>query len=81
VYVQEVRWEKGGMVRRGDYICFYQKGIGFCIHHRIVSAHRRVQFVSDRVPHIVLRGRWSNIIVLYVHAPSEEKCDDSEGSF
>jgi len=26
----------------------------------------------------VLRGCWCNIIVLNVHEPSEEKCDDSK---
>ena len=31
-------------------------------------------------PRIVLRGRWCNI-VLNVHAPSEEKSDDSKGRF
>ena len=31
--------------------------------------------------YIVLRGRWCNIIVLHVHAPSEENSDDSKGSF
>ena len=29
----------------------------------------------------VLRGRWCNIIILNVHAPSEEKSDDSKDSF
>jgi len=27
-----------------------------------------------------VRGRWCNIIALNVHAPSEEKSDDSKGS-
>ena len=31
--------------------------------------------------YIVLRGCWCNIIVLNVHAPSEEKIDDSKDSF
>ena len=31
--------------------------------------------------HIVLIGRWCNIIVLKVHAPSEEKSDDLTDSF
>jgi hypothetical protein len=31
--------------------------------------------------YIVLRGRWCNIIVLNVHAPTEEKVDDSKDSF
>ena len=30
---------------------------------------------------IVLRGRWCNIIVLNVHAPSDEKSDSSKDSF
>jgi hypothetical protein len=30
---------------------------------------------------MVLRGRWCNIIVLNVHAPTEEKSDDSKDSF
>ena len=42
----------------------------------MVSAIKRVEFVSDRVSYIVLRGRWCNIIVLNVHAPSEDKSDD-----
>jgi len=29
----------------------------------------------------VLRGRWRNIIVVNVHVPSEEKCDESKDSF
>jgi len=31
--------------------------------------------------YIVLRGRWCSIIVLNVHAPSDEKSDDSKHSF
>jgi len=45
-------------------------GTGFFAHHRIVSAAKRVQFVNDKLSHIVLRSRWCNIIVLDVHAPS-----------
>jgi len=33
------------------------------------------------VSYIALRGCWCNIIVLNVHAPSEEKSDDSKDSF
>jgi len=33
------------------------------------------------VSYIALRGRWCNIIVLNVHAPSEVKSDDSKDSF
>jgi len=53
----------------------------FFLHRRIVSAVKRVEFVSDRSSYIVLRGRWHNIIVVNVHAPSEEKSDESKDSF
>ena len=56
-------------------------GTGFFVHHRAVSAVKRVGFVSDRVSYIVLRGRWCNIIVLKVHTPSEDKSDDSKDGF
>ena len=56
-------------------------GTGFFVHHRIVSAVKRVEFASDRVSYLVMRGRWCNTIVLNVHAPSEEKSDESKDSF
>jgi hypothetical protein len=56
VGVQEVRWEKVGTERAEDYTCFYgqgngdhQLGTGFSVHKRIISAARRVEFISDRM--------------------------------
>jgi len=56
-------------------------GTGIFVHHRIASAVKRVEFVSDMVSYLVLRGCWCNIIVLNVHAPSEDKYDDPKDSF
>jgi endonuclease/exonuclease/phosphatase family metal-dependent hydrolase len=51
------------------------------VHKRIISAVKRVEFVSDRMSYIILRGRWCHIIVLNVQAPTEDKTDDVKGSF
>ena len=40
-----------------------------------------MEFVSNGVSYIVMRGRWCNNIVVNVHAPSEEKSDESKDSF
>jgi len=52
----------------------------FFVHHRIISPVKRGEFISDRVSYVVLRDRWCNIIVLNVHAPSQEKSEDLKDS-
>jgi hypothetical protein len=83
VGVQEVRWDGGGTEAAGEYAFFYGKGnenhelgTGFFLHKRNISAVKSVEFVSDKMSYIILRGRWCNIIVPKVHAPTEGKIDD-----
>jgi hypothetical protein len=88
VDVQEVRWEKSRTERAEDYTLFYGKGNGdhqlrasFFEHKRNISAFRRVEFISNRLSYIVLRGPWCAIILLNVHASCENKRDDITDSF
>jgi exonuclease III len=88
VGVQEVKWDRGGNEPAGRYTFLYEKGnqihescTGFFVHKRIISAVQRVHFVSDRMSYIILRGRWCDIIVLNVHAPTEDKSDDVKDRF
>jgi hypothetical protein len=76
--VQEVRWDGGGTERAGEYTFFagpgndtHDLGTGFFVHERIMSAVKMVEFVS----------RWCNIIVLNVHAPTEDKINDIKDRF
>jgi hypothetical protein len=59
----------------------YKLGIGSFVNNIIISAGKRVSFVSDRMSYIILRGRWCDIIVLNVHAPTEDKTDDTKDRF
>jgi hypothetical protein len=55
---------------------------GFFVHKRIISAVKRVEFGNDRMSYIILRGRWIHIIILNVHARTEDKTDDvKDGSY
>jgi hypothetical protein len=67
VGVQQIRWEGGGT----KYTFFYGKGnenhelcTGFFVHKRIILAVKRVEFVSDRMSYIILRGRWCYILFM-----------------
>jgi hypothetical protein len=82
LYFSIDRWDGGGTELAGEYMFLNGKGnesheigTGLFIHKRIILAVTALKFVSDRMSYIRLRGRWCNIIVLNVHAPTEDKID------
>jgi hypothetical protein len=79
----EVRLDKGGTEQVASCTFFsceqvienYLRTVLF-VHQRLASASKRGEFVSARMSHIVLRGRWCDI-VLNARTPTEDKSDES----
>jgi hypothetical protein len=86
--VQEVRRERYGNEPAGKHTFLYGKGkknhelgTDIFVHNRIISAVKREEFVSDRMPYMILRGRWCDFTVLNFHGPTEDKIDDVKDRF
>jgi hypothetical protein len=58
VGVQKVRWDRDSTKPVGQYTFYgrdngnHELGTGFFVHKRTISAVKRVEFVSDRMPYI-----------------------------
>jgi hypothetical protein len=65
VWVQQVKWYKGGTEPVSSYTFFYgngnedhELGTGVFVHKRIIPAVKRVEFFSDRMSYVILSGNW-----------------------
>jgi hypothetical protein len=51
------------------------------VYKEIRAAVTRVEFVSEKILCMILRGHLCDIFILNMHAPTEDKSNDTEGSF
>jgi hypothetical protein len=51
------------------------------MHKGIISAIKKVEYVSDTMSYLTQRGCGCDIIILNVYAWSEDRCDDTKDKF
>jgi hypothetical protein len=60
----------------GNWNANHHLGPGFFVHQGITRAVKGLEFISDKMPYITLRGRWCDIVVLNVNTPTEDNKTD-----
>jgi len=85
---QEVRWSGSGIHQTNSYDLHYSGhpkhkvfGTGFLVGKKLRSSIMDFQAVNERLCKLRIRGKFSNITVLNIHAPTEDKPADEKETF
>ena len=84
---RKLRWPGEGSQESGSFSLFYKAaerpeyGTGFLVGRRFLSAMREVQFVSDRISYIILKGKLHDFVIVNIHGPTEDKNNKMKDEF
>lgn len=86
--IQEVRWIGNGIVRKKKCDIYYSchkrlhvSGCGFIVGNRLRSKVVDFKTISDRLAVIRIQGRFYNISLICVYAPTDEAEDSTKEDF
>lgn len=89
VALQEVRWNGQGRIDKRSYSMYYsgadvrngRRGVGFMISKKIRDCVLLFEPINDRICKIRLKGKFRNVSLISVYAPTEDSDDDEKMSF
>jgi len=88
IALQEIRWSGTGIHQTPKYSLFYSGhptektfGTGFLVREKLTSAVMNFKPINERLCMIRIRGKFSNITLINVHSPTEEKPADEKELF
>lgn len=86
--LQETRWKRQGELRKRKYSIFYcggekpgQRGTGFYVNEKIRKSVLLFEPINDRICRLRVKGKFQNITVLSVYAPTEDSVDEVKDKF
>jgi endonuclease/exonuclease/phosphatase family metal-dependent hydrolase len=89
IALQEVRWQGRGRIDKKEFSMLYSGteqrsglyGTGFMIQNKVRKCLMEFEPINERICRIRLKGKFRNISLLSVHAPTEERSDEEKESF
>jgi exonuclease III len=89
VDVQEIRWQGQGEIKKKNFTVIYggpenrtgQYGTGFVISRKIRESILECEPVNDRLFRLRIRGKFSNLTIISVHALAEDKEEEEKAEF
>jgi len=89
VAIQEIRWSGNGVIKGKDFSLYYsgtkeqtgQAGTGFIILGKIRNNVTGFESINERICKIRLRGKYNNVSLVNIYAPTEDKADPENEIF
>ena len=89
IALQEVRWKGHGQIKKNKYSIYYscsqqntgQFGTGFMVKKEIEKNIMSFTPINERICTLRLKGKFHNITLINVHAPTEEKIEEKDTVF
>jgi hypothetical protein len=81
--LQELRWQETGRIDKPEFTIIYsgsqermgQWRTGFIITRKMKESMPEYETINDGICRLRMKGRYRNITIISVHAPTEEKED------
>ena len=89
IALQEIRWKGQGQIKKDKYNLYYsckegqtgQLGTGFLAKKETVKNIMGFEPINERIYKLRLKGKYHNITIINIHAPTEEKDEETKERF
>ena len=89
VAIQETSWSGNGVIKKKDFSLYYsgtkeqlgQAGTGFILMGRIRNNVIGFEAINERLCKIRIKGKYTNVTLVNMYAPTEDKTDPAKEKF